>query len=175
MACPILGSAGDVRHDVDVPGSVIYPFIPKSNRFLSPGQFWAIPLTNGRFACGRVMLVPAFGSKDRVGVQVALLEWVGDCPPSSAEIAGRPILEEARSRFDAISKTGGAVLGCRDLELDGLVPADFAGTQPGAVSRVWGWRTIANLAEEYFTDPRPGRGFPPERRTARGASGAGDG
>ncbi|EMM74367.1 hypothetical protein LEP1GSC038_4747 [Leptospira weilii str. 2006001855] len=29
------------------PISVKYPFVPKSNRSLIPGQFWAIPLYNG--------------------------------------------------------------------------------------------------------------------------------
>jgi hypothetical protein len=32
-----------------------YPFTPKWNRYLLPGQFWAVPLSDGRFGCGRVM------------------------------------------------------------------------------------------------------------------------
>ena len=27
-----------------------YPFVPKSNVQLAPGQFWSIPLSDGRFA-----------------------------------------------------------------------------------------------------------------------------
>ncbi|MDA2670396.1 Imm26 family immunity protein [Bacillus cereus group sp. MYBK104-1] len=32
-----------------------YPFKPKSNCYLVPGQFWTIPLDNSKFACGRVI------------------------------------------------------------------------------------------------------------------------
>ncbi|EOO27728.1 hypothetical protein ICM_01919 [Bacillus cereus BAG1X2-3] len=32
-----------------------YPFKPKSNYYLVPGQFWTIPLDNRKFACGRVI------------------------------------------------------------------------------------------------------------------------
>ncbi|EKO87041.1 hypothetical protein LEP1GSC020_0876 [Leptospira interrogans serovar Grippotyphosa str. 2006006986] len=42
---------------------VKYPFVPKSNRSLIPGQFWAIPLNNGKFACGRVIAVHPFETK----------------------------------------------------------------------------------------------------------------
>ena len=34
-----------------------YPFEPKSNAHLLPGQFWGVPLSDGRWACGRVLAV----------------------------------------------------------------------------------------------------------------------
>ena len=34
-----------------------YPFEPKSNAHLMPGQFWGVPLSDGRWACGRVLAV----------------------------------------------------------------------------------------------------------------------
>lgn len=43
---------------------VSYPFLPKSNTYLIPGQFWAIPLRTNKFACGRVIEV----SKEDKGV-----------------------------------------------------------------------------------------------------------
>jgi hypothetical protein len=127
-----------------------YPFVPRSNRYLRAGQYWALPLRDGRFACGRVMAVPAFGPRDRVGVVVGLTDWLGQGPPTSEQIAGRSILEQAKSRFEAITNTGGEVLGMRLLDLDGLVTDDPNASHIGAVHRVWGWRTIRNLAEEYF-------------------------
>jgi hypothetical protein len=128
-----------------------YPFAPRSNRLLAAGQYWAIPLSNGRFGCGRVMAVPAFGEKDRVGVVIGLMDWVGDEPPTSDRIAGHQILEQAKSRFDAITRTGGEVLGNRPLELDDLVPIRYDGVHIGAVARVWGSLVIRDLAEQYFT------------------------
>lgn len=96
------------------------------------------------------MAVPAFGPRDRVGVVVGLMDWLGQEPPTSEQIAGRPVLEQASSRFEAITNTGGEVLGIRPLDLDGLVADDPGASHDGAVHRVWGWRVIANRAEKYF-------------------------
>lgn len=127
-----------------------YPFVPKSNRYLEPGQFFAIKLADGRYAAGRVMAVPAFGPRDRTGVVVGLMDWVGGAPPVSEDLARRPILAQAKSRFDTISRNGGEVLGLRPLELDGLVPMDPNDFSVGSRHLVWGWRTIRNRAEKAF-------------------------
>src|SRR5438105_356614 len=124
-----------------------YPFTPKSNRYLRPGHFWSIPLSTGRYAAGRVTAVPAFGPKDRVGVVVALLDWSGDEPPAGQDLAGCGALYQAKSRFEAISLTGGSVLGLRPLELDGIVPADPMDFRIGSTQLVWGWRAIVLHAE----------------------------
>lgn len=126
-----------------------YPFTPKSNRYLRPGQYWAIPLSDGRFGCGRVMAVPGFGPKDRIGLFAGLMDWVDSQSPTYESIAGAPIVEQARTRFEAITKTGGAVLGLRPLELDGLL-AEIPGYAVGAVHRVWGWQTIADHVEDLL-------------------------
>ncbi|MEV4493980.1 hypothetical protein AB0K04_28200 [Micromonospora coxensis] len=78
------------------------------------------------------------------------MDWLGQERPTSEQIAGRPVLEQAKSRFEAISNTGGEVLGMRPLDMDGLVADDPNASHIGAVHRVWGWRMIINLAEEYF-------------------------
>ncbi|HEU5111487.1 MAG TPA: hypothetical protein VFT95_23340 [Micromonosporaceae bacterium] len=127
-----------------------YPFVPRSNRRLIPGQYWALPLSDGRFACGRVMAVPAFGPRDRIGVVIGLMDWLGETHPTAEQLAGRPVLEQAKSRFEAIANTGGQVLGIRPLNLDGLVAVDPDASHVGAVHQVWGWRTILDLAEQYF-------------------------
>src|SRR4029453_16833845 len=119
-----------------------YPFVPKSNRYLEAGQFWALPLSDGRYGCGRVMAVPAFGAKDRVGSVAGLAGWIGSEPPTEAAIAGAPGLLQAKAHFETISKTGGSVLGIRPLELDGLVAIDPHDYRVGSVHRVWGWQTI---------------------------------
>ena len=127
-----------------------YPFTPKSNRYLRPGDYWAVPLADGRYACGRVMAVPAFGPRDRKGIVVGLMDWVGAAPPTSDAIAGCVVVAEAKARFEAIVNTGGAVLGNRPLAVDGIVstyPRDEAG---GNSVRVWGWKTIVNESEKHF-------------------------
>ena len=124
-----------------------YPFVPKSNRYLEPGQFWALPLSDGRYGCGRVMVVPAFGPKDRVHFVAGLAGWIGSGLPTEDSIAGAPVLEQAKVHIETIAKTGGSVLGIRPLELDRLVPIDPYDYRVGAVHRVWGWQTIVNHAE----------------------------
>jgi len=131
--------------------AVEYPFVPKSNRHLRRGQFWAIPLSNGRFAAGRVTAVPAFGPADRTGVVVGLMDWSGDREPTADDLIGRTILGvQAHTRYEAISKTGGSVLGYLPLELDRIAPADPTEVGMGNVTSVWGWRTIVKYAEAAF-------------------------
>jgi len=119
----------------------------KSNRLLRPGQFWAIPLSDGRFGAGRVMTVPAFGAKDRVGVVVGLMDWVGDHEPTADDLAARNVLVQASSRFDSISRNGGHVIGLRSLDLDGIIPLDPTDLPVGSVRAVWGATTIVKHAE----------------------------
>jgi hypothetical protein len=127
-----------------------YPFTPKSNRKLVPGQFWALPLSDGRFACGRVMTVPAFGPSDRTGFVAGIMDWVGAEPPNSDEVVGRAVLAQGKTRFEAISSTGGEVLGHRPLELDNLVADDPDDCRIGARHTVWGWKTLVSTAEQIF-------------------------
>jgi hypothetical protein len=129
-----------------------YPFVPKTNAHLAAGQFWSIPLSDGRFACGRVLRVDrevkTYGARAMfVG---ALLDWVGTEPPTSDAIAGRSVLQVCRAYVRTISEPGGAVLGERPLELDGIiVPAD--------ASTIWGFRGALFAAERRFVagDPPP--------------------
>jgi hypothetical protein len=129
-----------------------YRFAPKSNRYLEAGQFWALPLSDGRYGCGRVMVVPAFGAQDRVGFVAGLAGRIGSEPPTEVTIAGAPVLLQAKAHFETISKTGGSVLSSRPLELDASVAIDPTDNRAGAVHRVWGWQTIVDHAERLAED-----------------------
>lgn len=131
------------------------PFAPRSNTYLLPGDFWAIPLSDGRFAAGRVLTRQAFGPTDRVGVIVGLLDWAADEPPSQDAIAGARVAAWSLTGFEAISMTSGQILGNRPLELDGIEPPVLT-YQVGERTSVWGWRTIVLKAEERFC-PAPRR------------------
>jgi len=133
-----------------------YPFVPKSNRYLRPGQFFAVPLSDGRYAAGRVTAVPAFGPKDRNGIVVGLVDWSGPTVPTAESIAGRQLLHQAKTRFDTITATGGAVLGERDLAFDRIKPMEPTDHRVGTVTTVWGRNAIRAVAEEAFV-PRPPR------------------
>ena len=154
-----------------------YPFEPKSNAYLRSGQFWGVPLSDGRFACGRVLGVPPkdddflwLSSKIFVA---GLMDWVGDAPPTAESIAGTELLAQGLAHVKAIRENGGLVLGIRHLELDGIIglrevthrgggtvylyeglrrlrPAtrEEAATLP--VFGTWGYHVVRVLAEARF-------------------------
>jgi hypothetical protein len=159
-----------------------YPFVPKSSTYLAAGQFWAIPLSDGRFACGRVLDVPRDPDPlILVGTRAflaGLIDWVGDSPPDGDAIAGSRLIAQGFAHIKAITTTGGSILGLRPLELDGLVPMRWKSHEGGGtvwvyegatrlhpitpeerslpIQSVWGYSVIRDYAERTFVG-RPWR------------------
>jgi hypothetical protein len=159
-----------------------YPFEPRSNVHLRPGQFWGVPLSDGRWACGRVLAVQTepdayFPGNSRTFL-AALMHWEGDEPPTAETIAGRQVLAQGWAHVGSIQRNGRVILGCRDLGLDGICglrevthrgggtvmlyegatpvrPAtrDEAATMP--VFSTWGLNVISVLAERLFVKRQP--------------------
>ena len=107
--------------------------MPKSNAYLRAGQFWAVPLSDGRFGCGRVLDVPRSGdlhvpANSRMFL-AGLLDWVGPRPPTDQSIAGAHLNAQGFAHIKTILTTGGEVLGWRDLAADGIVPNRVALTR----------------------------------------------
>jgi len=93
-----------------------YPFLPRSLAELRPGQFWPVPLSNHRYACGRVLAVDA---TERAQTFVAgLLDWVGDEPPTVDAVAGASLLEMGRAPLDVITLHDNAIAGEVPVRLD---------------------------------------------------------
>ena len=151
----------------------VYPFIPRSAAVLVPGQFWAIPLSDGSFASGRVVqLNPPGGTGSRVMFLAALLDWHGDAPPTTESIAGAKCLAQGQAHVKTITQTGGCILGHRSLESDNIEPWEFRGATFHANSYVykgleplrpqlpadrclpvldtWGYHVPVLIAETYF-------------------------
>jgi Immunity protein 26 len=103
-----------------------YPFTPKSSAKLRPGDFWAIPLQDGSFACGRVIELPP---KGRPGAKVSflggLLGWHSANPPTAESIAASPTIEQGAMHVLSITSTGGQIIGHRSLESDGIEPFEM--------------------------------------------------
>ena len=133
-------------------GRDVYPFVPRSNAKLWPGQFWAIPLSDGRFACGRVLAIDvdkAYGGRSTF--VAGLMDWVGRDPPNAQNIAGAPLLEVGSAHIGVIQESGSAVLGERPLEADGLA-------LPAKITHYWGDGYPSARAERRFVQGEP----PPE-------------
>lgn len=117
---------------------------------LRPGQFWSVPLSDGRFGCGRVLNVdraPGYGS--RTWFLGAVLDWVDAEPPTAESIAGAPVLEVGHAHIDVITSDGGAVLG--EAPLTEVPPASEQ------VMGYWGGGYTRKRAERRFVaeDPPP--------------------
>lgn len=109
-----------------------FPFVPKSTASLEPGDFWSIPLPNGRYGCGRVLaLQPKVGPGARSMLIVGLMNWSGNAPPRSDDLPGRGLAERGQIHISCIQRTGGEILGSRRLDLDGIGPALFLSEAPG--------------------------------------------
>ena len=154
----------------------IYPFKPKSNKTLIPGQYWAIPLKEGKFACGRVVQVTRnYMASPTKTFLAGLIDWVGDIPPTYEAIAGKKILEQGVVHVMCIHETAvdEMLTGYRPLDLDFIEPDYFrsqTGYQPGlcmlmkglgelrtinieewqkySTLGIWGTDYIRHLAEE---------------------------
>jgi hypothetical protein len=160
----------------------LYPFEPKSNSYLRPGQFWGVPLSDGRWACGRVLAVKKepddhFPGNSRTFL-AALMDWGGNLPPTADDLEGRNIVAQGWAHVLTIQKNGQRILGHRDLALEGITgllevthraggtvmlyqgatpvrPAtrEEAATLP--VLSTWGFKVISVLAERLFVKRLP--------------------
>src|SRR5687768_1510656 len=114
-----------------------FSFVPKSTAYLQPGQFWQIPLDNGKFACGRVVQFDyRNGKKDSRCFLAGLMNWIGDEPPSADSIAGYCVIKQGSVHIKTIVEIGGAILGYRSLEVDRIEPQMFLSQSPGKGCRL---------------------------------------
>lgn len=157
----------------------IYPFVPKSTSYMREGQYWDIPLSNGRYACGRVMQFDySSGRKASRTFLAGLLDWVGDDLPASDAIAGAKLLEQGKVHIKTINYIGGAIRGFRSLEQDNISPLLKLSHMPGNdcwllrgyewlrlatleerkslyIQSTWGYGVIKIAAEQYFVTKKP--------------------
>lgn len=123
-----------------------YPLIPKSTSSLVPGQFWALPLSDGSFGCGRVIqLKPAGMIGSRVAFLAGVLDWHAGVLPTVVTIAGASCIAQGSAHVRSIVMSGGCLLGWRDLAADGIEPWMFRGAE--------GWKN--SVVMQGFTPIRP--------------------
>jgi hypothetical protein len=141
------GRAGSLRDRIELREPVRfrcvnYPFEPRSTAYLEPGQFWAVPLSDGRFACGRVLDLPRTDDPhipvSKRTFLAGLLEWVSDSEPTEKAIGGAPLLRQGFAHIKAIRETGGMILGLRPLAADDIQPHLWVTT--GFLPQAWVYR-----------------------------------
>lgn len=112
----------------------IFSFQPRSTRHLWPGDFWAIPLRSGAYACGRVVELKKQddGSIDSRVFLAGLLDWISDAPPSDLTISGHSTIIQGQAHVRTIQRSGVVILGHRSLAADGIEPARMLSHAAGA-------------------------------------------
>ena len=89
-----------------------YPFQPKSTAYLEPGQFWAIPLDDGKYACGIVLARLKYQGKVDARLFLAgLLDWFGKDEPLPENLEKSKILKRGAAHIKTILMTGGEIIG----------------------------------------------------------------
>ncbi|MFK7803770.1 MAG: Imm26 family immunity protein [Anaerolineae bacterium] len=99
-----------------------YPFVPTKASEIQDGDFYFIPLSNGKFACGRVLLIKKKSGRRTKTVLVGLHDWFGENHPTKADIHECKIIEQGVIHINSIGYVGGEVIGHKPLDEDGLKP-----------------------------------------------------
>lgn len=108
-------AVGSCSYDRVVAGGE-FPFTPKSNVSLRPGQFWAVKLRDGSFAAGVVVHQKSVPSGPGSGRFVAgLFDWWGTRPPTAADLGGASLVSAGHAPVKVITYDGAQILGVRPL------------------------------------------------------------
>jgi hypothetical protein len=128
--------------------SIRYPFVPRSTAHLLAGQFFSFRLSDGNFACGRILSTAwPDGSGRRSMFYFGLMDWCGDKVASSEDLAGRGLLYENWGHIVMFVDYSARIDGFRSLELDGIEPAPKDGAAGRAV--------LKNMAEKHLVRGKP--------------------
>lgn len=151
-----------------------YPFVPKSSQLLRSGDFWAIPLRDGSFACGCVVeLMPKGRPGARVGFLGGLLDWHAKVEPTPESIRDASFVSQGAMHILAITSTGGMILGHRETPVEAWtfisgnkINKGFTFVRPWCredndrlpTYSTWGYDVISIMANRHFLDGLPSFG-----------------
>ncbi len=94
-----------------------YPFTPKSTSYIEPGQIWAIPLSNGKYACGVVLAKLIFQGKiESRSFYAGLLDWCSSKPPEPTSLNKNSFIKKGALHVKAISNVNSAIIGKVDFK-----------------------------------------------------------
>ncbi len=100
----------------------IFPFVPTKASEINDGDFFYIPLSNGNFACGRLLIVKRVSGRRTKSILVGLHDWSGTSYPTKENIHKCPIIEQGVIHINSIGYVGGKIIGHKPLEDDNLKP-----------------------------------------------------
>ncbi|MAB42076.1 MAG: hypothetical protein CMK77_07305 [Pseudomonadales bacterium] len=100
----------------------MYPITPTKVSEIKEGEYFYIPLIDGRFACGRILMIEKKNDRKTKLFLAGLHDWSGKELPSNDDIHERPIIEQGVMHINSIGHVGGEIIGFKPLQDDGLKP-----------------------------------------------------
>lgn len=100
----------------------MYPIVPIKASEIKEGEYFYIPLSDGRYACGRILLIKKKDGKRTKLLLAALHDWSGEKLPTREDIHRCPIVEQGVMHINSIGHIGGEIIGHKPLEEDNLKP-----------------------------------------------------
>ncbi|WP_036193773.1 Imm26 family immunity protein [Marinobacter daepoensis] len=124
----------------------MYPITPKKPSEIREGDFYYIPLSNGWFACGRLLEIEKKSGRKTKSILVGLHDWTGRAKPTAEDIHNCPIIEQGVMHINSIGHVGGEVIGFKPLGDDGLKPLP----QFEAGNLILGFKNLGPLPKEEY-------------------------
>jgi hypothetical protein len=100
----------------------MYPFVPTKASEIKDGDFYYIPLSNGNYACGRLLLIEKKSGRKTKSILVGLHDWSGRNHPTKEDIHECTIIEQGVMHINSIGHVGGEVIAHKPLDEDDLKP-----------------------------------------------------
>lgn len=124
----------------------MYPHIPTKASEIKDGEFYYIPLSNGCFACVRLLEIERKSGRRTKTILVGLHDWVGEKHPTSEDIHDCPIIEQGVIHINSIDHVGGVVVGFKPLSDDNLESLP----QVEANNLIMGFENLGELPPEDY-------------------------
>lgn len=116
-------SGGVYRTEFKNPLRLSYPFAVKSNASVVPGQFFALPLPEDRWAAGCVLGVGPIARARRSRLIVGLYDWISEEPPTELALVGAQVVRPAPDAEQMVTMVSAREFTAAGIEILGWGPA----------------------------------------------------
>jgi len=119
-----------------------YPFLPKSNLKLERGQYWNLPLTNGKDAFFVILDIPT--KKNRMTIFIGMLDEISTEEKLDPNKRYKKILWQSSVHIKTIRECGGLI----QDKIGPIVPEEELNSAGGEYCRVMRGYTAVRKANE---------------------------
>lgn len=130
-------------------GARRFPFRPRTSLGLEIGDYWPVPLDEGRYGCLIVVELKREGVGSRTSLIAGVLDWSGAQPPTAEDLDGCRVLAVGYTAIEVFTEGGSEIVGNIPLPETVAYDSPYRDLHVGAIHRTWGWRSLPRrVAEE---------------------------